>query len=225
MDPRPDWGDPVVKIKNDVYVYAEGGGSGAHSAELQAELRKAFSEFFAKTDLGKTRRPRVVACGGREQAFQSFCTAIAQGQNAMLLVDSELPVSPLHQPPAPGSWRPWAHLKAQASWDMPAGATDEDCHLMVTCMENWFLADWPCIENFYGRDFNTAALPAGAVEAIAKSNVYSSLLTATKRCKTKAPYGKGAHSFKLLSAISPRKVEAASPWAKRFIDELRKRKP
>lgn len=214
-----------MKINQDLYVYVEGGGSGANSAALQSELRQAFADFFAKTDLGKTRRPRVVACGGREQAFQSFCTAISQRQNAMLLVDSEAPIAPLHQPPAPGRWQPWAHLRAQATWAMPGRATDDDCHLMVECMENWFLADLPAIEAFFGRDFNAAELPTGAIETIAKAKVYASLQAATKQCKTKAPYGKGAHSFKILSAISPQKVEAASPWAKRFLDELRKRKP
>lgn len=214
-----------MKIKNDVYVYAEGGGSGAHSAELQAELRQAFAEFFSKTDLGKTRRPRVVACGGREQAFQDFCIAIAQGKNAILLVDSEAPIDPLHQLPAPGQWRPWAHLKAQASWIAPKGATDDACHLMVECMENWFLADSTCVEKFFGRGFDIAALPNGDVEAVAKADVYAALQAATKQCRSKAPYGKGAHSFKILSAISPQKVEAASPWAKRFLNELRKRKP
>ena len=214
-----------MRIKNDVYVYAEGGGSGAHSAELQAEFRQAFAEFFSKTDLGKTRRPRVVPCGGREQAFQSFCTAIAQGQNALLLVDSETPVNSLHQPPLPGIWRPWAHLQTQATWATPSGASDDDCHLMVECMENWFLADWTSVHAFFGQDFNVAALPSGPIETIAKNTAYAGLQAATKKCKTKAPYGKGAHSFKVLSAISPAKVEAASPWAKRFLDELRKRKP
>ncbi|MBI2751097.1 MAG: DUF4276 family protein [Burkholderiales bacterium] len=208
-----------------MYVYAEGGGSGAHSAPLQAEFRQAFADFLSKTDLGTKRRPRVVPCGGREQAFDSFRTAIAQGQNALLLVDSETPINPLRQPPAPGQWKPWAHLLAQASWETPEGAEDDDCHLMVQCMENWFLADKANLQAFFGQGFTTAALPVASVEAVEKSAVYAALQTATQKCKTKAPYGKGAHSFKLLRAISPEKVEAASPWAKRFFDELRKRKP
>jgi hypothetical protein len=42
-------------------------------------------------------------------------------------------------------------------------------------------------------------------------------------CKTKAPYGKGEHSFKLLALIDPTKVANASPWANRFINELKKK--
>ena len=75
--------------KRDVKVYAEGGGSGPGSSDLQSELRQGFAEFFAKTDLGKVHRPRVVACGGREQALDMFRTAVKHGENALLLVDSE----------------------------------------------------------------------------------------------------------------------------------------
>jgi hypothetical protein len=88
----------VKRIKKDVKVFVEGGASGANSASLQAELRHGFAEFFAKTNLGTTRRPRVVACGGREQAFDSFRTAIEQGEQALLLVDSETAMNPSPAP-------------------------------------------------------------------------------------------------------------------------------
>ncbi len=47
---------------------------------------------------------------------------------------------------------------------------------------------------------------------------------ASRRCKTKAPYGKGDHSFKLPAKMEPSAVLRQSPWARRF-DELIKRKP
>lgn len=213
------------RIKDDVFVYAEGGGSGADSAALQAEFRQAFADFFSKTVLGKTRRPRVVSCGGREQAFDAFKTARAQGKNALLLVDSEDPVSAAHQPPPPGNWQPWAHLKQQANWNQTPGSSDDDCHMMVQCMESWFLADAAALSEFFGNGFNNAVLPANQnIEQLLKPDVYQALEQATKSCKTKVGYSKGAHSFKLLSKIDPEKVMAASPWAKRFIDELAKRK-
>ena len=214
-----------MSIKNDVFVYAEGGGSGADSAELQGEYRRAFSEFFRKTVLGRTRRPRVVTCGGREQALDMFRTAVQQGKNALLLVDSETAVDPAHEPPPADNWQPWAHLHRQAGWVKPPKATDDDCQLMVQCMENWFLADWPTVTNFFGRGFVASVLPTGAIESIPKLTVYATLQNATRNCKTRAPYGKGSHSFKLLALIDPINVMAASPWAKRFIDELARRKP
>ncbi len=72
------------------------------------------------------------------------------------------------------------------------------------------------------QGFQENQLPsaANAVESIAKQQVYQSLANASRDCKTKAQYGKGEHSFKILAEIDPMKVGAASPWAKRFLEEL-----
>ena len=96
---------------------------------------------------------------------------------------------------------------------------------MVKIMESWFLADRDALKAFFGQGFKENALPASdnAIEGIAKQQVYRSLEQATSNCKTKAVYGKGEHSFKLLTKIDPAKVIQASPWAKRFVDELRKK--
>lgn len=134
-------------------------------------------------------------------------------------------MSSAHIPPPNGNWQPWAHLQVRDGWQKPATATDEDCHLMTQCMESWFLADWQTVQAFFGQGFNKSMLPTGPVEAIAKLDVYAALQHATLACKTKVAYGKGAHSFKLLSLIDPAKVMAASAWANRLIDELAKRKP
>ena len=149
-----------MRIKDDVWVYVEGGGSGAGSSDLQAECRRAFAEFFSKTVLGTTRRPRVVPCGGREQALDMFCTAIRQKKNALLLVDSETPVAAVNRPDT-NNCRPWAHLREQANWQQPARAQHDDCQLMVQCTESWFLADWDAVGVFFGRGFRKAVLLYG----------------------------------------------------------------
>jgi hypothetical protein len=91
-------------------------------------------------------------------------------------------------------------------------------------MESWFLADRQTLQKFFGHGFKSSALPAeaNAIEAVDKNQVYKSLAKATKDCKTKSAYGKGEHSFKLLALIDPNKVTAASDWAKRFVDEVKK---
>ena len=96
---------------------------------------------------------------------------------------------------------------------------------MVQCMESWLIADRPTLRAFFGQDFKENQLPAATnpIEEVAKSQVYSSLANATKDCKTKAQYGKGEHSFKLLAEVNPASVTSASPWAKRFVDELKKK--
>lgn len=144
-----------------------------------------------------------------------------------MLVDSEEAVNAQHQQGQPDTWRPWAHLKARQGdgWDKPQHSADTDCHLMAQVMESWFLADRDALKAFFGQGFKENALPAAnnAIESIAKQQVYSSLERATSNCKTKAVYGKGEHSFKLLTKIDAAKVTQASPWAKRFVDELRKK--
>ncbi|KIX33649.1 hypothetical protein SY87_33350 [Burkholderia pseudomallei] len=205
-----------------VKLYVEGGGD---TAALKTACREGFTTFITKAGLGK--RPRIVACGSRRDAFDSFCTAIASGEEAFLLVDSEEAVNEQHQQGQPNTWQPWAHLKARQGdgWDKPKGTVDTDCHLMVQIMESWFLADRDTLKAFFGQGFKDNALPAAnnAIEGVAKQQVYHALAQATNNCKTKATYGKGEHSFKLLTMIDPAKIIQASPWANRFVDELRKK--
>jgi Domain of unknown function (DUF4276) len=205
-----------------VKLYVEGGGD---TAALKTACREGFTSFVTKA--GLKNRPRIVACGSRRDAFDSFCTAIANGEEAFLLVDSEDLVSAQHQQGQPDTWQPWAHLKARPGdgWDKPQQSVDTDCHLMVQVMESWFLADRDALKAFFGQGFKENSLPAtnNALESTAKQQIYDALTLATKTCKTKAAYGKGEHSFKLLTKIDPAKVIQASPWAKRFVDELLKK--
>jgi hypothetical protein len=205
-----------------VKLYVEGGGD---TAALKAACREGFSTFLAKAGLSK--KPRVVACGSRRDAYESYCTAVRSGEDAVLLVDSEAPVSAQHQQGNADTWQPWQHLKQRQEdgWDQPANTAETDCHLMVQCMESWFLADRQALKSFFGQGFRENQLPAAAnaVEAIAKEQVYESLAKATSNCKTETQYGKGEHSFKLLVKIDAAKVTAASPWARRFVEELNKK--
>lgn len=209
----------MKRISDDVTVYVEGGGE---SASLRSACRQAFAEFFAKTELGTTRRPSVVACGSRNAAFDAFRTAQKQGRKVLLLVDSEGPVAKQDHS---DEFRPWHHLKQRDGWEKPNHAQDDDCHLMVQCMEAWLISDWSALETFFASGFKTKHKPAAATEALSKTDVYAALERATERCVPKGHYGKGAHSFKLLGLISPKLVFAASPWALRFLNELKARKP
>jgi len=202
-----------------ITLYVEGGGSGAHSGSLQAALRQGFSDFFGKTALGNHRRPRVVACGGREQAFDRFKTALAQGENALLLVDSEDPVAQAAIPCADmAAWLPWAHLKQQAGWSKPDHAHERDAHLMVQCMESWLLCDPHALKAFFGSGFKDLELKP-ASEKLTERELSDCLENATKNTQ-KGRYNKGSHSFKLLALIDPAKVLHQSPWASRLLDEL-----
>lgn len=205
-----------------VKLFVEGGGD---SKTLRTECRQGISEFLKKAGLAGCL-PRTVASGSRQQAYDDFRTAIRIGEPALLLVDSERPVPAECQTGEPEAWRPWAHLAQRAGdgWAMPAGATDSHCHLMVECMENWFLADRATLAAFFDPGFRPNALPAATrtIESIGKVQLFDALRAATNNCKTKSRYGKGEHSFKLMASIDPFKVVAASPWAKRFVDETKR---
>jgi len=185
-----------------VKLYVEGAGD---APTLKTACRAGFSAFISKA--GITKRPRVVACGSRENAYDRFCTAIQNREKAMLLVDSEQSVNVKHQQGSQNTWQPWAHLKAGDNWSKPQNSTDTDCHLKA----------------FFGQGFNENSLPSAPVEEVEKDTLYNALKQASRACKTKAIYGKGEHSFKLLAKINPEKVTQASPWARRFVDTLRKK--
>ena len=80
---------------------------------------------------------------------------------AILLIDSEERVS---------ASSPWEHLRNE--FQAPAGIGDEHCHLMVVCMESWFLADKEALASFFGQGFNAGALPKRVdIEEIAKDAI------------------------------------------------------
>ncbi len=114
----------------------------------------------------------------------------------------------------------WQHLKARDGWNCPAGATDDQCHLMVEVMGSWFLADRKALGEFYGQGYQENALsPNQQIEQISKEDVLDGLVQAT-RSTTKGRYDKGAHSFEILAKLDPAKVKNASPYANRFIEAL-----
>jgi hypothetical protein len=198
----------------DAKLFVEGGGD---SKALRTECRRGFSELLRKAGLAG-RLPRIVPSGSRRTAYGDFCTALDHDKAAcFLLVDSEGPV-------AAGA-DPWTHLQLRPAdrWARPAGATNDQCHLMVQCMESWFLADPDTLADFFGPGFAPAALPATAdVETVPKPDVLRALEVAARPTR-KQGYGKGSHSFKLLALVDPERVSAACPHARRFIDTLDRR--
>jgi Domain of unknown function (DUF4276) len=203
-----------VRKRFKVKVYVEGGGD---REDLRTACRRGFTEFFKKAGL-ESQLPQIIACGGRTRAYDHFQTAVQQNDPRvfpLLLADSE---GPVNDPP-------WRHLKLRVddNWDRPEGARDDQVHLMVQCMESWLLADRECLAEYFGQGFSEKSLPAKQrdIEAIGKGEILASLAEATRKCKTKAPYKKGKHSFVLLARIDPGKVLEKSPHAKRLLDALK----
>ena len=202
-----------MKIK----IYVEGGGD---TRDLRSSCREGFSEFFRKAGL-EGKMPSILACGGRQQAYKSFCTALEdtdQTDFIVLLVDSEGPVK---------QDTSWEYLRMQnknkqKSWEQPVNAEDDNAHLMVQVMETWFLADKETLAGYFGQGFKEKALPPNPdIENISKPDVLNRLKSATRECTPKGEYGKGRDSFKILANIDPNKVTAASPHAKRLVNTLK----
>ena len=210
-----------------VMLYVEGGRDSKDQKDPNIECRRGFRKFITNAGIAApTDILRIVPCGGRGSAYKVFCKAIEEGEDAMLLVDSEDPVSPQQQTDKNLSkWRPWDHLKCSRDrWNRPNGSNDTDCHLMVQMMESWFPADPDSLKVFFGAGFNSNALPAktAAIETIRKSRVFTLLKKASQGSR-KGAYKKSAHSFELLSRICPAKITKRSPWARRFVDELKRK--
>lgn len=192
---------------SDVKVYVEGGGR----RELQARCRKGFSRFFRKAGLPALR---IVPCGSRGSAFRRFRTAWTKAANEvpLLLVDSEGPVAV-----RTGSWR---YLKDSDNWDRPRGVTASHAHLMVQCMESWFLEDRFTLARHFGARFAAKALPANPrVERVPKQDVLDGLRMATR--PTGKEYDKGRDSYLIVGELDPNAVRQASPRAERLFDALR----
>lgn len=194
-----------------VRVYVEGAGDYKHTDNATA-CRRGFQELFKKLGLPENRLS-VIACGSRFQTFNDFRKAVRQhpGDFVILLVDSEGRVV------APSAW---THLNASDRWQRPAGTIDDQAHLMVQCMEAWFMADREALTEFYGQGFLAGSLPGQPnIEQIPKRSLLPVLKHASKQT-TKGSYHKTRHGFALLALINPQSLRNASPHAGRLFDVL-----
>jgi hypothetical protein len=183
-----------------VRVFVEGGGD----PRSQTACRKAFSIFFGKL-LGGRPKPRVVASGNRDQAYRDFSLSLSgeADTRAILLVDSEDPV--------PAGKTPAEHLRDRDHWTKPL--PDGQVHLMVQCMEAWFLTDKKMLAQYYGNGFRQPALPPNPkIEEIPKKDVLHGLERATAETR-KGAYHKTRHGFDILERLDPGAVQKGSPLA------------
>ncbi len=151
-----------------VRLFVEGGGN---QKLTKTACRKAFHVFFDRL-LGDGPKPRIVASGSRDEAYRDFSRSLSTDADslALLLVDSEDPV--------PAGKTASAHLRDGDHWTNPL--PDDQVHMMVQCMEAWFLADKTKLQDYYGAGFRGAALSASpTIEAISKKDIFNSLERAT----------------------------------------------
>ncbi|MBF0587677.1 MAG: DUF4276 family protein [Magnetococcales bacterium] len=207
------------------HVYTEGAGkpNQKNSKNLRIRLKKAFTLFIKRSikqtypghTTGSDVNFVVIPCGSRDQAFKFFSRSwpLKKGDPIpLLLVDSE---EPIHD-----DLEPWTFLTDREPWERPENATNHYVHLMVNCMENWFLADLGTLDNYFGPGFNTAALPKTLpIEKALKNDVMKGLKQASRNSR-RGIYHKGRHSFDILEQIDPTKLQRKAPWACRFLKAM-----
>lgn len=184
-----------------MHIYVEGGGD---SNDLRRRCREGFGRFLRAALPDGASQARIVACGSRDDAYNRFAVAVAAGDDAMLLVDSEDPV--------PDGMTAWDHLHTRDGWDCPPGATEDDVLLMQTSMETWIAADLDALRlAFPGCLQENALLPLVGLESRLRHGVLDALERATRTCGRNRGYRKGATSFNLLGRLNPVTVEAHVP--------------
>lgn len=213
-----------MRTKNTLTIYVEGGNRNSRAALL--ECQQAFKALLEQAGV-PARGFTVTACGDRRTAFEDFKFAVEQGENALLLVDSEagLATDPRTGQPV----NPWQHLAARSGdhWTPPAEATADQAHLMVPTMEAWLMADKKSLAEYYTGKFSREAFNEGAllqrvdVEQISKDALYEALQNATRPNRSKGLYHKGNHSFEILRTLNPQAVARGSYHFRRLLCHLK----
>ena len=157
-------------------------------------LRELRSRARAKS-LGR----KIVACGGRDRAFQAFRNTVLRGDASVsvLLVDAEAPLSSA----------PRRHLSEQEGWDLGI-VSERRVQLMVQTMETWLVADPTALAAYYVKSFAGDVLPkpGSDLEALDCDGIQR-LLARSTRWTRKREYRKIRDGSALLMRIDPAVVQ------------------
>ena len=191
----------------EIRIYAEGGGNDNPSRRTFRTGLNQFLQPLCQLARAERIRWQVIPCGSRGVTFRDFKTALRTHPDALnvLLVDSEeeVTLSPLH------------HLEKRDGWKT-SGLLEDQCHLMVRCMESWLLADPAALVEFYGQGFRPAALPKSRdVETVAKDKVAAALEHATRETQ-KGRYHKIRHGPDLLGRLDAARVRQRAKHCERL---------
>jgi hypothetical protein len=197
----------------EVVIYLEGGGD---IRETQAQLRQGMDAFLRSLRQladSKGWRWRLVALGGREQAFRRWSRAVEREPALLhvLLVDSEEEVT---RPPC-------EHLRRRQGdgWVIEK-ALEPQVHLMAQCMEAWLVADPDGMAGYYGKNFEPGHLPKRTnLEEEPKQSIYDALGRATQKT-SKGSYGKIKHASALLGLVDPKEARERCPHCERLFATL-----
>ena len=199
-----------------IAIYVEGGGD-HHSTKTP--FREGMSEFLRSIRDRARRRGvfwNVVPCGPRKEAYDKFQKALENKPDwcNVLLVDSEEPVVD-----GRSAWEHLRHRKGDGR-RRPADAGDEQCQMMVVCMEAWLLADPDGLAKHFGGRFDKSKLPPpDQAENRTKDAITVALRQATRDTPA-GEYKKIRDGARLLAAVNPGTVRNCCTWCDRFFTML-----
>ncbi len=188
-----------------VLLCVEGGGEINATSNI---FRNNFARFFAKSLPGHDQI-KVQACGGRDDTIALFNRAVREkvADVILLLVDSDGLV------PDGMSAKEYLRSKTSRLW---ANAKEDQIHLMVQCMEAWFLADREALAEFYGQTVSKSKwLRRTDIERI--EDAEELLKKATKNSGKE--YVK-SHGFFLIGMVNPDKVRKVAKHCDRLLRKL-----
>ena len=196
-----------------ITIYLEGGGDGKNTKAALRQGMDAFLNPIKQLARTKSWHWKLIPCGGRQQTYDRFCTAVSNVQTegiVVLLVDAEA---------AMNSNTPRAHLQTRDNWNL-GFATDDMVHLMVHAMETWIVADPNALAAYYGQRFVANALPNTAnLENASKADIIDALEQATRRTQ-KGVYHKIRHASEILKKIDHQRVQQRCPACGRLFNAL-----
>lgn len=196
----------------DIYLIIEG-----DNKRSEPQFRKAFRHFFR--DLYEAAEQKgikfhsPIMAGSNREALKDFTRQWKSSKDAfvVLLVDADAVVT---QPR-------WQHLKQHRKWDDVPAVDEKHCHLMVTAMETWLIADLETLASYYKQGFNPKLIPKNTnVEQVSNKKVLQALNAATKET-SKGKYHKTRHAPDILYLLNPEKVRQAAPHCKLLFETLR----
>ena len=192
-----------------IAVYPEGGGPGPDTREALRLGMDAFPGDLRTRARAREMNRKLVACGGRDEAFAAWSSPTADTRYPirLLLVDSEGPVS--------GGFADHLANRREDRW--PISHTDEErIHLMIQFMETWIAADPSALTDFHGAGFRSEALPSQhLLEGFRKKQIEAALTRATK-ATGKGRYHKTRHAPALPARIAPHRVRERCPAGSRL---------
>lgn len=183
--------------------------------EGSSGLRPGFHKLFER-HVRRARRQRfrfkLIAGGSRTETVKGFLWSCAAWPTVLnvLLIDSEAPVA--H---AASMIRT---LRNESFWDRDVDCGDDQIHLMVQAIEAWFVADQQAFIKYFGRDFNSNALPSPQnAESTSPNELMAAIRNGLRRTQRRRDYDKVSDGLKLLQLIDEDTVSQNCQHFRRLI--------